>query len=76
MTVWQAFESVTGRKKEGIVLSSGQNIDPEEIEARYRQSAFIKEICILGLSRDDQTASERLFAVVVPDLDLVRARQP
>ena len=48
MTVWQAFESVTGRKKEGIVLSSGQNIDPEEIEARYRQSAFIKEICILG----------------------------
>jgi long-chain acyl-CoA synthetase len=75
VSVWQAFESVTGRKKEGIVLLSGQNIDPEEIEARYRQSTFIKEICILGLSRDDQTASERLFAVVVPDLDLVRARR-
>ena len=51
------------------------NIDPEEIEARYRQSTFIKEICVLGLSRDDPTTSERLFAVVVPDLDLVRARR-
>ena len=37
---------ITGRKKEIIVLSSGKNIYPEEIEAHYRQSPFIKELCV------------------------------
>ena len=41
--------TITGRKKEIIVLSSGKNIYPEEIEAHYRQSPFIKELCVLGL---------------------------
>jgi long-chain acyl-CoA synthetase len=67
--------TITGRKKEVIVLSSGKSIYPEEIESRYRQSAFIKEICVLGLSRDDEPSAERLFAVVVPDMDLMRARK-
>ena len=40
--------TITGRKKEVIVLASGKNIYPEEIEAHYRQSAFVKEICVLG----------------------------
>ena len=35
---------ITGRKKEVIVLSSGKNLYPEEIEAHYRQSPFIKEL--------------------------------
>ena len=38
-----------------------------EIETHYCRSLFIKEICVLG--------SERLFAVVVPDLDRLRAKQ-
>src|SRR5262249_41591310 len=33
---------ITGRKKEIIVLSSGKNIYPEEIEAHYLRSPFIK----------------------------------
>jgi long-chain acyl-CoA synthetase len=74
VTVQQAIESVTGRK-EGIVLSSGQSIDPEEIEARYRESTFIQEICVLVLSPDDQPGSKRLFAVVVPDMDVMLARR-
>ena len=67
--------TITGRRKEVIVLSSGKNIYPEEIEAQYRQSAFVKEICVLGLSREDEPAAERLFAVVVPDMELMRARR-
>ena len=42
--------TITGRKKEIIVLSNGKNIYPEEIEAHYRQSPFIKELCVLGLT--------------------------
>jgi long-chain acyl-CoA synthetase len=65
---------ITGRSKEIIVLSSGKNLYPEEIEAHYRQSPVIKELCVLGLSRPDEPASERLHAVVVPDEQVLRER--
>ncbi len=66
---------ITGRKKEIIVLSSGKNIYPEEIETHYLQSAFIKEMCVMGRSRPDEPAAERLHAVVVPDMDVMRERK-
>ena len=65
---------ITGRKKEIIVLASGKNLYPEEIEAHYRQSPFIKELCVLGLSRPDEPAAERLHAVIVPDEQVFRER--
>jgi long-chain acyl-CoA synthetase len=65
---------ITGRKKEIIVLSSGKNLYPEEIEAHYRQSAFIKELCVLGLARPGEPSAERLHAVVVPDEAVMRER--
>ena len=67
--------SITGRKKELIVLSSGKNIYPEEIEAVYRKSAFIKELCVLGLARPGEPAAERLYAVVVPDDEVLREKK-
>ena len=67
--------TITGRKKEIIVLSSGKNIYPEEIEAHYRQSPFIKELCVLGLTRPDEPSAERLYAVVVPDPDVLREKK-
>ena len=60
---------ITGRKKEIIVLSSGKNIYPEEVESHYTKSPHIKEICVLGLGDGDE---ERLAAVVVPDTDYCR----
>ncbi len=66
---------ITGRRKEIIVTSSGKNIYPEEIEAHYLQSPFIKEICVLGLARPGEPAAERLHAVVVPDFDVLRQRK-
>src|SRR5258708_26224762 len=67
---------ITGRKKEIIVLSSGKNIYPEEIEAQYLKSPFIKEICVMGLmSRPGEPVSERLHAVIVPDFDVLRERR-
>jgi long-chain acyl-CoA synthetase len=66
---------VTGRIKEVIVLSSGKNIYPEEIEAHYERSPFIKELCVVGLSRPGEPAAERLHALVHPDLDVLRERR-
>jgi long-chain acyl-CoA synthetase len=67
---------ITGRKKEMIVLSSGKNIYPEEIEAQYLRSPFIKEICVMGLvSRPGEPLAERLHAVIVPDFEVLRERK-
>ena len=66
---------ITGRKKEMIVLASGKNIYPEEIEAHYRQSPYVKEICVMGLADPGRPSTERLFAAVVPNLDLMRERK-
>ncbi|MBI3663779.1 MAG: AMP-binding protein [Acidobacteria bacterium] len=66
---------ITGRKKEIIITSSGKNLYPEEIEAHYLQSPFIKEICVLGLARPGEPAAERLHAVVVPNFELMRERK-
>lgn len=67
--------TITGRKKEMIVLASGKNIYPEEIEAHYRKSQFVKEICVMGLAEPGRPSSERLFGVVVPHLDLLREKR-
>ena len=67
---------ITGRAKEIIVLSSGKNIYPEEIEAHYLKSPLIKEICVLGLqSKPGEPFSERLHGVIVPDFDLLREKK-
>ncbi len=66
---------MTGRKKEIIVTSAGKNIYPEEIEAHYQQCEYIKEICVVGVSRPGEPAAERLHGVVVPDFDRLRERK-
>ncbi|MBZ5703052.1 MAG: AMP-binding protein [Acidobacteriia bacterium] len=67
--------AITGRKKEVIILSSGKNIYPEEIEAHYLQSPYIAELCVLGLAAPGEPAAERLHAVVVPNLEVLRERK-
>ena len=67
---------ITGRKKDVIVLSNGKNIYPEEIEAHYQKSPFIKEICVMGLeSAPGEPFAERLHGVIVPDFEALRARK-
>lgn len=58
---------LTGRLKEIIVLSSGKNIYPEEVEAYYKKSPFIKELCVMGILKG--AATEELAAVIVPDME-------
>src|SRR5208337_4242213 len=61
---------ITGRKKEIIVLSNGKNIYPEEVEAHYLQSAYIKEVCVLGLEGGPGNPyADKLHAVIVPNFE-------
>lgn len=66
---------LTGRKKEVIVLSNGKNIYPEEIEAHYLKSPFIKELAVVGLEGKPGGGGDRLHAVVVPNFDVLRQRK-
>jgi long-chain acyl-CoA synthetase len=64
---------ITGRAKDVIVLSSGKNIYPDELEGHYGQSELVDEICIVGIP-DEAGRGERLHAIVVPDLEAARRR--
>ena len=62
---------ITGRSKDVIILANGKNVYPEELEAHYGQSPWIKEICVMGVSEPE---GERLHAVVVPDMEEFRQK--
>ena len=64
---------ITGRKKDVIVLGSGKNIYPEELEEYYSQSPYIKEICVFEKSEEQFGQKVNLlFAVVVPEFEYFR----
>ncbi len=63
---------ITGREKEVIVLPSGKNIYPEELESFYGHSPYIKEICVVDKSTG--SGGEMLFAVILPDFEYFRQK--
>ena len=66
---------LTGRKKEIIVLSNGKNIYPEEVEAHYLKSPYIKELAVIGLEAKPGETGDRLHAVIVPNFDVLRQKK-
>lgn len=69
----EGYLHITGRMDELIVLPSGKKINPEEIEAHYLKSPFIKEICVLYVKSGPE--SGHLAAVVVPDEDYLKLKK-
>lgn len=59
---------ITGRSKEVIVLSSGKNVYPEDVEQSYSTIPLIKEICVYA-SGDN---SDTVRAIIVPDMDYAK----
>jgi long-chain acyl-CoA synthetase len=61
---------INGRRKEVIVLGSGKNIYPDEIEKAYRDIPLIREIGIAGVGSRGQV--DFIQAIVVPDLEYAK----
>ncbi|TWU00698.1 Long-chain-fatty-acid--CoA ligase FadD15 [Botrimarina colliarenosi] len=61
------FLTITGRKKELIVLATGKNVAPSRVEALLGASPWIEQACVLG---DDRKG---LRALIVPNRDRLRA---
>lgn len=59
---------ITGRSKEVIVLSSGKNVYPEDVEQMYSAIPLIKELCVYA----DGTDSDTVHAIIVPDMDYAK----
>ena len=57
---------LTGRVSEMIVLSGGENVDPEAVEEVLQQGAHIREAGVLA-------RNDRLVAVIVPKPEAARA---
>lgn len=62
---------LTGRAKEVIVLPSGKNIYPEELEKHYAAPEAIEEVCVLSLP-GREGGKENLTAVIYPNMAYFR----
>lgn len=69
----EGYLFITGRLKEVIVLSSGKNIYPDEVEKEYLKSPLIKEICVMGI--EEKGIVDSLHAVIVPDMENIKKEQ-
>ena len=58
---------ITGRSKDTIVLSSGENIEPNPLEAKILSSKFISQVQLVGQDK------KNLAALVVPNFDLIES---
>jgi long-chain acyl-CoA synthetase len=59
--------SIVGRAKDVIVASNGENVYPDDLEARIGRVSGVKELCVLGVP--DSRGGERVACVAVPDRD-------
>lgn len=67
---------ITGRAKDVIVLPSGKNVHPEDLEVHYLKSPLIAEICVVGLADESEgrKGAEKLAAVAVPDFEYLKQK--
>ncbi len=65
---------ITGRAKDVIVLPSGKNVHPEDLEVHYLKSPLVAELCVVGVEdrKDEHKGAEKLAAVAVPDFEYLK----
>jgi long-chain acyl-CoA synthetase len=68
----EGYLFLTGRLKDVIVLSSGVNVYPEEVEEAYMKDAPVSEMCVFEIPVTEGKGVLELWAIVVPDLEFFR----
>lgn len=65
---------IVGRGKDVIVLPSGKNVHPEDLEVHYLKCPLVAELAIIGVQDESEAraGAEKLAAVVVPDFDYLK----
>ncbi|MFL6373292.1 MAG: AMP-binding protein [Pyrinomonadaceae bacterium] len=64
---------IVGRAKDVIVLPSGKNVHPEDIEVHYLKCPLVAELAVIGVADEaERTGAEKLAAIVVPDFDFLK----
>ena len=65
---------IVGRGKDVIVLPSGKNVHPEDLEVHYLKAPEVEELAVLGVAdkTESRAGAEKLVAVVVPDFEYLR----
>ncbi|MDR0584281.1 MAG: AMP-binding protein [Treponema sp.] len=69
------FLFIKGRKKNLIVGSGGKNVYPEELEAHFSGSRVVADILVVG-RREPSFGGEQIFAVTVPNVELLKEDYP
>ncbi len=65
---------IVGRGKDVIVLPSGKNVHPEDLEVHYLKCPLVAELAVIGVADESEAraGAEKLAAVVVPDFDYLK----
>jgi long-chain acyl-CoA synthetase len=65
---------IVGRAKDVIVLPSGKNVHPEDLEVHYLKTPLVEEMAIIGVEdkQAGRAGAEKLAAVVVPDFEFLK----
>ena len=65
---------IVGRGKDVIVLPSGKNVHPEDLEVHYLKCPLVAELAIIGVEDESEAraGAEKLAAVVVPHFDYLK----
>jgi long-chain acyl-CoA synthetase len=67
----EGYIYIVGRANDTIVTDAGKNVHPDEVEVRYRDLAYVRELCVVGVPTARGT-SESVHAVIVPDFQRAR----
>lgn len=65
---------IVGRAKDVIVLPSGKNVHPEDLEVHYLKAPEVEELAIIGVADESESraGAEKLIAVVIPDFEYLK----
>lgn len=66
---------IVGRAKDVVVLPSGKNVHPEDLEVHYLKSPLVEEMAIIGIedTSEGRAGAEKLVAIVVPDFEYLKS---